>query len=416
MPSNKSIISQFFSGTLSIGIAQFSSVVFSMIGMMIAVRHTSTEEYGTYVLLFVAIAFLIEFTSFGLSMAIPKYIASNEDGYFKATLINTVLYFRILTILVVILLSLAFKPIFVSLFGKSLLLDLFAYLPFLFGLGSLFQLFKSILRGQFNFTALGIIGFASSAVQLTSVIVLVQVFKFGLHGLLIAKLISGIFSVLVAHYAIRVKHNLAYNLALLKEMLRFGFPLQMQFLFDFVSSRVDTVIVGSFLGTSGIASYEIARKIPDAVKQLYPVFISVYFPISAKLYATEKKEKTEELMNNSIRVLTFLTAFGALIAVLFGKDIIILFFSEEYLASYFTFVLLMIGLTLQFLEDTLGYSLVAIGESDKPLIVNIVRAIVSLGGNLVLLPKVGYVGAAFVALASNIAAVPLDAFFRHGSK
>jgi O-antigen/teichoic acid export membrane protein len=260
------------------------------------------------------------------------------------------------------------------------------------------------------------IDFTSQAVELASLVVLVQLFDFGLYGLLIAKLISGTFSVLLAHFTTRVKYSFVYNLAILKEMLGFGFPLQMQYIFSFVFSRIDTVIIGSLLGTSGVALYEIARKIPDAVKQLYTVFISVYFPISANLYATEKKEKTEDLINNSIRILAFITLFGALISVLFGKEIIVLLFSEDYLASYFTFVLLMVGMTLHYFENTLGYSLIAIGDSDKPLIVNIVRSIVSVIGNLILLPKIGFVGAACVSVTSFIIAIPLDAFFLRKKK
>jgi O-antigen/teichoic acid export membrane protein len=65
--------------------------------------------------------------------------------------------------------------------------------------------------------------------------------------------------------------------------------------------------------------------------------------------------------------------FGTLVAVVFGRDVIRLLFSETYLPCYVPFVLLMVGLVLKVTENTLGYSLVAIGDSDKPLIVNAVR-------------------------------------------
>ena len=100
-----------------------------------------------------------------------------------------------------------------------------------------------------------------------------------------------------------------------------------------------------------------------------------------------------------------------MISVTFGKEIILLLFSPQYLSVYPIFVLLMVGLSLNVLENTLGYSLVAIGEPEKPLIVNIVRAVFSLIGNLIFIPINGLIGAALVRILSNIVATPLDMFF-----
>jgi O-antigen/teichoic acid export membrane protein len=281
----------------------------------------------------------------------------------------------------------------------------------LFGLSSMSGLFQSILRGQFAFTAIALIEFGGNAIELAAVAILVLFYHLGLNGLLIAKLISGTFSLLLSHSASRIEHKWVFDSVILKEMLKFGFPLEAQYVMYFVFSRTDTIVIGSLLGTAGVAYYEVARKFPDSLFQLFDVFNSVYFPVSAKVYANEKKENTESLINNSIRLLTFLAAFGALITVLFGKDIILLFFSDKYLVSYGAFVLLMIGLTLKYLDNLLGYSLIAIGDPAKPLIVNVVRATVNSVGNLIFLPLAGFGAAAVVSVVSNIAAIPVDIFY-----
>jgi O-antigen/teichoic acid export membrane protein len=185
----------------------------------------------------------------------------------------------------------------------------------------------------------------------------------------------------------------------------------MQFVFDFIFSKLDTLLVGSLLGTKGVAFYDIAKKIPDGLALLYSVFISVYFPLSANVYATETRGKTNYVVNNSMRLVTFLAVFAALVTAFFGKSIIVLLFSEEYLASYWVLVLLMIGLTVDMMEEILGYSLIATGEPDKPLYINIVRAVISLHGNLILLPILGYIGAAIVYIFGNFIALPADVFF-----
>ncbi len=411
MDSRKSVLLQFLSGTFAIGLARMSTIAFGLVSVMITVRAISADDYGIYVLLIVILGFLVEFTNFGLSMAIARFMASHAEEADNNIMINTLFYFRIFTILATSVLIVVFKDAVEALAGRSLLLELFIYLPFLFSLSSLSQLFQSILRGQFRFGALAGIEFGSNGIELLFVALLVLHFRLGLHGLLVAKLISSTFVLVSSHAAARIRHKWGFDRIILKDMLKFGFPLQLQYVMFFLFSRVDTVVIGSLLGASGVAYYEVARKFPDSLFQLFDVFNSVYFPISSRMYANERKENTERLINNSIRLLTFFAALAALIAVLFGRDIILLFFSSKYLVSYSAFVLLTIGLSLKYLDNLLGYSLIAIGEPAKPLIVNIVRAIVNLIGNLAFLPMLGFTAAAAVSVVSNMAAVPLDAIF-----
>ncbi len=59
----------------------------------------------------------------------------------------------------------------------------------------------------------------------------------------------------------------------------------------------------------------------------------------------------------------------------------------------------------------MGYSLVAIGEPDKPLIVNIARGVISTLGNLLAIPGLGIIGAPLINILSNFIATPMDMFF-----
>lgn len=411
MSTNRSIISHFFSGTIFIGAARISTIVFGLVSVMLATRNLTTDSYGAYVLVILFGNFLAYFLNFGLGLVIPKYLAGNEDENYKITLINTVFHFRFIVVLLAGLSILIFRPLIANFVNSTLVTDIFTATPIVFFLVSFIQLFESVLRGQFKFRAIGVIEFITEAIELTLLILFVVVYQFGFWGLIMAKVASETIYIALAYRAIQFEHRWEFNAGLLKEMLRFGFPLQMQYIFGFVFSRLDILIVGSLLGTRGVAFYDIAKKIPDSLMQLYSVFISIYFPLSANVYATEEKAKTDYVLNNSIRLIAFLSTFAALIITFFGRDIIILLFSEEYLPSYWVLVLLMIGLTLEMIEEILGYSLVAIGESDKPLYISIMRSVVSLGGNLTILPILGYIGAAIIYILGNLIALPVNIYF-----
>jgi O-antigen/teichoic acid export membrane protein len=122
-------------------------------------------------------------------------------------------------------------------------------------------------------------------------------------------------------------------------------------------------------------------------------------------------KKAANLLNLSTRLLSFVTMLGALVALLFGNTIIRLLFSETYVPSAPIFVLLMVGLNFAFVDYTLGYTLVAAGQSDKPAYINVVHTTISLLGNIMLIPWLGAKGAALANLAGFGAANPLNVLF-----
>jgi O-antigen/teichoic acid export membrane protein len=406
-----SVFSRFFAGTVSIGFARVSLIVFGLITVMIAVRYVSPEEYGAFVLLQVILTFLTEFTSFGLTLTIPQSLASTSDPIIKRKIINTAIWFRFLTVIAVGILILVFRFALDGYKGSSIWSDLLLYLPLLLILGSLESTFETILQGLFKFNLIGILGTIGILINLILTLIFIVYLKLGVLGLIYAKLIPIAVQLLIAVIYSRIEIRLEFSKETLQEMLVFGFPLQLQYILGFAFSRVDTVIIASMLGTSGIAYYEVARRIPDNLNQLFNSLRSVYFPLISELNAINQQDKALELLNTSIRGLSFLTLLCAIIAVTFGKDIIHLLFSDQYLISYPLFVLLMIGLSLNIVENTLGYSLTAIGEPDKPLYVNIARGITSTIGNLLVIPIIGIIGAPLINLFSNIIATPMDMFF-----
>ncbi len=412
-PPQKALLSRVIEGTLSIGLATVSAMTLGLITTMVVVRRLPPDDFGVFVLLVVSSIFLSEASSFGLTLAVPTFIAGAEDQRQRSDLMTTAIFFRLLTIVLVSAAILTARPIQLILPDSPGFADALIYVPLLFGLDGLGKSFRTILQGSFRFKTIGSIDLLSSVSNFLLVIVFVLLLGQGLAGLIHAKVISLAASVCLAFFFILRQRMGAFRIALLKQLLVFGFPLELQFLLNFVFLRVDTFIIGTMLGPAGIAYYEVARRIPDSINQLYEAFRMVYFPFAARLFARNELRELFDLLNHSIRALSFVTMLGALISFLFGNDIVSLLFSESYLPSVPAFVILMIGLNLSFTENTLGYSLVAIGQSDKPLIVNLVRTTTSVIGNLLLIPGLGFVGAALANVTSNLVAIPLDLFFLH---
>ncbi|MGB1285920.1 MAG: oligosaccharide flippase family protein, partial [Aggregatilineales bacterium] len=233
----------------------------------------------------------------------------------------------------------------------------------------------------------------------------------GVAGLFYARVIARIVAIAYGLAVTNLHLNRGLDMDLLRQMLKFGFPLQINYLLSFIYQRIDTFLIGIFLGPTEVAYYEIARRIPDSLLDGYEAFIQVYYPYVSDLYTGGKKRALDNLMNTSNRWMMFVIFFGTLISFIFGEQIIVFIFSEQYMASAPLLALLMMALAFIILDSNLGYALVAIGDSDKPVIINTIRTIFSVGCYLLILPAMGMIGAALANTISLVVVLPLVIYY-----
>jgi O-antigen/teichoic acid export membrane protein len=406
-----SLLSHFVGGTVSIGLGKGLTMVLGLVGTMIVSRCLSEEALGQYFLILLFAEFLEQISGFGLFMALPHFITAEKDEQLLSDLVNSALVFQFCVIVVVGLFAILFHSPILALFGSAPIAGLVLFVPLMFFLRGTMRLTQSALQGFMRWSRIGTSNAITGITRFVLVITLVLALKAGILGLLAAEIGALLGGLLFAYIGIPVRKQLVIDSHALRKMLRFGFPLQFNDILTLIASRVDTLIIGVLLGPAEVAYYGIANKIPNMLNQIYITFRQVYFPLLSDLYRSGDKEKASRLLNVSIRLVAFATALGVLFTVLFGREVIILLFSERYLPSVTVFTLVMFALSLSLLDYTLGVSLVAIGDTNKPALINIADTAISLVGNLVFIPALGIAGAALADLAGRLATNPLDVFF-----
>jgi O-antigen/teichoic acid export membrane protein len=185
-------------------------------------------------------------------------------------------------------------------------------------------------------------------------------------------------------------------------------PLQGNDILTYISDKLDILIVGAFLRPTAVGYLGIAKKIPENLQRVSNSLHTVYFPHMCNLFSEGQKSKAEEVMNRFLRLTSFIAAFGALIVVLFQRDIITLVFSEKYIPSAPAFGLLMVIFILIVASTILDYTLVAAGHPDYLPIISLADTGPSLLANLVLIPIFGFMGAVYAKLIANILTNPVS--------
>ncbi|MEM9952747.1 MAG: flippase [Chloroflexota bacterium] len=391
-----SSLAQFITGTLFTGAGKFMVMVLGIFGLAITTRILTPAEVGLYVLLLAIVIFLSEISSIGLNFAIPKFLPGIEDEDEERLTINTILIFRLFTIVVISVVAfLIAKPLF-TLFSATVpaTTELLIYISVLVALESIGKLLIAILQGHFKFKTIGLTNTISSMVNFGGILLFVLYFQLGLVGLILAKLASRVIAYGYALLSANLDLRLELDVPILKKLLIFGFPLQINYIMSFIFQRMDVFLIATFLGPLQVGLYEIARRIPDSLAEAYEAFVQVFFPFLSKFSETGENDELTQMLNVSLRWLVFTLLTGAMIAFTFGTEIITLLFSDQYTESGMVFGIVMVSFTIVVLDSTQGYTLIAVGKASKIPQINFVRTLISFVGYFLLIPPLGIVGAA----------------------
>ena len=287
----------------------------------------------------------------------------------------------------------------------------FALVIMMFFLGSVTSTMQSILQGFLRFKEIAVWDILSSFLNLILLFFLIALPISGLAVLacsyLIAYLVAGVYMFV----SIPVRKYLLIEISLMRDIIKFGFPLQLNDILGYLYGSIDTLMIAALLPTADVAYFAIARRIPDSLLSFFDAYTTVFFPLFSRLHAANEHEKAELLLRNALRLVTFISLLIAGITLVFGKDIIRLLFSDKYVTAAPVFFMLTVALSLTLIGYLLGKALVAVGESDKPAKINLAHAEISLLLNWLLLPVLGIVGAGITEIAGPAVTNPLNYIF-----
>lgn len=413
--NNQSFSGQFVKQFSYSGTGVVFNMLFSTVNMMILARYLPRTEYGVFVLLMVVADFLSMLSSFGLNTSAPTSIsaAAEED---KGVIANSIIIFRLFTYGLVLVVYYIFQRWFLLLLGGTEAAGLATFIPFMLATAGYRTLFRSILQGYLKFKRMAIIDFTTSALNCLMIVIFIWLLGASFAGLVIAQLVSQGFACIAFFVAIPGPRRLQFSRSHLVKIIRFGWPLQVNDMLTFVFKNTGGISVAAFLGPADVALLNIAGKLPGNVRSVFESFRTVYLPNLSKLIADGDQRRAHELLNTSLRLVSFVTAVGAIVAVIFSKEIILILFSSKYLASAPLLVMSMVALNINLVGNVLGTSLVAAKYSKGPAIANVVTTVTSIASNVSLIPTLGVIGASMSSAAAGLASNPVNVWLLRRQK
>ena len=408
---DKEFTTNFLKASASTSAGTFCSIFFHFLSIMLMTRFVPKAEFGIYILILVMTACLAILGGLGLDLTLVKFISAERKNRPQAAII-TVVITRFVVLVFEAALVYGFGHFIVGFFDP-ILKDFLIYIPVLFFLASFRELFYNLFQGLQEFKKYVGVQIFSALLRFGLILAALFLNRLNLSALVYIEISTIFITVLAQIICIPRKafDTFRPSARTFRSLIKFGLPLYLNNILTFLYDRINVVLIGAYLSPASIAYFEVAGKIPEGFLRMFKSFIVVYFPNLSNLFSKGEKQDAQTVMNTSLTLFSFLFFFVALIAFLFGKQIIGLVFSDKYLLVSPAFSLLTLNFALRAISNIMGYSLVSAGFSRLPVKVNSVSSAVNIIGALIMIPAFGYIGAVYALLIMNAVSQVMHGFY-----
>jgi O-antigen/teichoic acid export membrane protein len=228
----------------------------------------------------------------------------------------------------------------------------------------------------------------------------------GINGFFVGHIVAGGITLLLLMYSYRSSIKVSvkgFSPDILKSSILFGLPLIWAELGHLILNFADRYLIQMYLGSTPLgiytAGYNLATHVSEAI--IYPVNYAMT-PIYMSILVHKGVEETQLFFVKLFRyfLLVMIPAVFGIIAI--GKNLIAFLASAKYLESYSILSYVIIGQSVYACSLILNTGLFINKKTSIVAKVILIACVVNIGLNLVLIPKLGIVGAGQATLYSNI--------------
>ncbi len=272
------------------------------------------------------------------------------------------------------------------------------------------------LQGQGRFGYFNRRLLAQSIATLVGMLTVLWVFKLGmLAALSVTVSIQVATAIWVMATSLRIAKSGSFrpDLALLARMLRFGLKSHAQIVVAHLHHRIDLYMVALLLTPTEVAFYAIATRLAEL---LFLVPESLGLAIYPRL-AHEGVEAGYAMTARACRSMFAFAATAAVALSLVGPFLVRLWYGEQYAPAGGPLPLLALGVCLMSLYNIVTRSFTSRNKQQVNILAAGVSLVVNVTLNLLLIPRLGIVGAAAAtAVSYGLAAAIVSATFLRDSR
>jgi O-antigen/teichoic acid export membrane protein len=316
------------------------------------------EDFGLMAMVIVVLEFTHIYADMGISAALIHKQSIEREVL--SSLFWLGIFMGILVFGAVALVS----PLIVWLFDEPRIQDLLLLASVVFLITPLGQQFKLLLQKELRFKLISAFDVTATIAGVTTAVFLAYKGR-GVYALVYGRLAVALVKAaafLVVGMA-RWRPRLRFRVSDLKGFVGFGLYQMGQSSIASITGRLDQILLGMFLGATGLGYYNFAHNIvTKPLTRINPAFVRVAFPVFSKV-----QDDHEKLRNGYTMILRVLSTINAPIYLgmaITAGEFVPVFFGEMWRPSVMLVQILAFLALLQSLGGPMGVLLLAKGRAD----------------------------------------------------
>lgn len=218
-----------------------------------------------------------------------------------------------------------------------------------------------------------------------------------------------------------VKIQFLFDWQYMKHLFKISLPYGIALFLSVVYFKVDIILLSLIEWTksdTSIALYSLPMKIIEVLMVIGWFFLNSILPLLSHAFKEDNKINIVKIAASSFRVLFTFSLFVFCYGILYGKEILSLVATPEYLdhfkyqyTSLDAFYIVLWVVVFYFLSALFNYIFIASKHEPILLKINIFITLFNLIGNIIFIPKYSFIWAAYVTLSSQILLMCLWFYF-----
>jgi O-antigen/teichoic acid export membrane protein len=377
-----------------------STLFFMLSGYAVNVwlgRTLGPAKYGLYGLL-VTIMTIVNITqTSGLPQGLAKFIAADKQN--SDSILASALKIQLIATFVIAIVFAALAPLIARIFGdKNLIipLEITALIFPSYGIFSILVGYYNGLQNFFKQAALNIL-YAIGKI----ILVIGLSIKFGLSGAMLGFTLAAVIALVVGWHTPRVKKIFSSKVLILYSLPIIGFSV-----LTALQLSLDILMLKAINGSAVITGYYAASQ--NLALVLFYVMSSIgsaVLPRISESFTQDAPEISQAIAQKALRYTLFATLPLVSIMIALRTQLILIIYTHQYIAAQAPLAILLMAYSLLILVSLLGSIFNGIGLPRYPLLSSLMGVISVLLAGLILIPKLGAVGASLATTAGAAVAL-----------
>ena len=393
---------KFTKDVLWVGFSQIIILLFAFLSLPILTKTYGPVIYGLWAQILVTVGLLIPILNFQLLSATVRYIHEDrKNGVFSQSFSN-MFWIIVLTVSITLFIGILFRTQLSLILFKTDIYASYIILAFIWaGTGALLSLLLSYWRANGKITKLSLINIAISTFKFMPLILL-ALLHYELWYIILTQIVVETFFIIVLFSSIIMKIGFKLpNNANIKKYLSFSVPQIPSAALLWIMDSSDRYFITSFLGLAQTGIYSASYGIGSLIYLFYFPISFVVFPMITHLWDKGSISDVKKYLEYSTKIFLFLAIPGSAGLYVLSKPLLEIISTSEFAVGggILTFLIALSTIFLGIYQINLYIIYLIEKTKFMPIIVGL-SALVNIIINILLIPKIGIIGAAISTVLS----------------